>query len=66
MSEAAPETVTTDIREAHRFDVANLEAFCRDAVEGFDGKLTVRQFDGGQSNPTFLLITESAKGESAM
>ena len=63
MSEAAPETVTTDIREAHRFDVANLEAFCRDAVEGFDGKLTVRQFDGGQSNPTFLLITESAKGE---
>ncbi len=34
---------TTDIREAHRFDVKRLEAFCREAVEGFGGDLEVRQ-----------------------
>ena len=51
---------TTPIREAHRFDVKRLEAYCRDAVEGFRGALEVRQFEGGQSNPTFLLTTTGA------
>ena len=53
---------TTPIREAHRFDVKRLEAYCRDAVEGFRGALEVRQFEGGQSNPTFLLTTTGAGG----
>ncbi len=52
---------TTEIREAHRFDVKRLEAYCHDAVEGFAGPLTVRQFEGGQSNPTFLLITPTRR-----
>jgi len=49
---------TTEVREAHRFDPAPLEAFCRENVEGFAGDFHVRQFDGGQSNPTFMLVTE--------
>lgn len=53
---------TTPIREAHRFDVKRLEAYCRDAVNGFRGDLEVRQFEGGQSNPTFLLTTTGAGG----
>ena len=53
---------TTAIREAHRFDVKRLEAWCRDAVEGFGGALEVRQFEGGQSNPTFLLTTAGVGG----
>lgn len=53
---------TTPIREAHRFDVKRLEAFCREAVEGFGGDLEVRQFEGGQSNPTFLLTTTGPGG----
>lgn len=50
MAEAArqvPEAETGEVREAHRFDVKRLEAYCRDAVEGFPGALEVLQFSGG-------------------
>lgn len=50
-------TGTTEVREQHRFDVARLEAYMREHVEGFEGPLEVRQFKGGQSNPTYQLIT---------
>ena len=48
---------TGAVREAHRFDVARLEAWLEGAVEGFAGPLTVEQFKGGQSNPTYKLTT---------
>ncbi|MDR3498346.1 MAG: phosphotransferase [Parvibaculum sp.] len=51
------EAETGEVREAHRFDVKRLEAYARDAVDGFSGPLEVLQFSGGQSNPTFLLTT---------
>src|SRR5947199_408927 len=44
---------TAEIREAHRFDAAALERYMRAHVEGFGGSLEVRQFRGGQSNPTY-------------
>jgi len=44
---------TAEVREAHRFDVGALERFMRERVEGFSGSLEVRQFRGGQSNPTY-------------
>jgi len=47
----------TAVRDAHRFDEAALEAYLQKHVEDFEGPLTVRQFEGGQSNPTFQLIT---------
>ncbi|NIJ41786.1 aminoglycoside phosphotransferase (APT) family kinase protein [Parvibaculum indicum] len=53
--QAQPEI--TEVREAHRFDVKRLEDWCREHVEGFSGTLEVRQFEGGQSNPTFLLTS---------
>ncbi len=53
---------TTAIREAHRFDVKHLEEYCRAHVDGFGGELNVTQFEGGQSNPTFLLETSGPKG----
>jgi len=43
------------VPERHRFDIANLERYLRDHVEGFPGNLEVEQFKGGQSNPTFML-----------
>src|SRR5512138_3770471 len=46
---------TAEVREAHRFDVGALERYLRDHVEGFAGSLDVRQFRGGQSNPTYYL-----------
>jgi aminoglycoside phosphotransferase (APT) family kinase protein len=48
---------TMEVQEKQRFDVAALEAWMRANVEGFDGPLTVEQFRGGQSNPTFRLST---------
>ncbi len=63
MAETGPAALeTTPIRDAHRFDVARLDAYCREAVEGYGGSLEVRQFEGGQSNPTFLLITSGPGG----
>ena len=50
-----PVTGTVEVREAHRFDLAALELYMAAHVEGFAGPLTVRQFEGGQSNPTYHL-----------
>lgn len=50
--------IRTGIQEVdprHRLDVARLEAHLRTRLEGFDGDLVVRQFVGGQSNPTYHL-----------
>jgi len=45
----------TPVREAHRFDEDALDRYLRQHVDGYAGGLTVRQFEGGQSNPTFVL-----------
>jgi aminoglycoside phosphotransferase (APT) family kinase protein len=45
----------TEVRRAHVFDEGALAAYLRAHVDGFSGSLAVRQFKGGQSNPTFLL-----------
>ncbi|HMS78714.1 MAG TPA: phosphotransferase family protein, partial [Burkholderiaceae bacterium] len=60
MSDLAEQNVgTTPVAERHRFDVGALEAWMRANVEDFAGPLTVEQFKGGQSNPTFRLTTPS-------
>jgi aminoglycoside phosphotransferase (APT) family kinase protein len=46
-----------DIRAGFGFDLARLEGFLAQRVAGFEGPLTARQFDGGQSNPTYILDT---------
>ncbi|MBW2720398.1 MAG: phosphotransferase, partial [Deltaproteobacteria bacterium] len=43
------------VREAHRFEEARLDAWMREHVDGYTGALQVRQFKGGQSNPTYWL-----------
>ena len=45
------------VAERHRFDQAALEAWLTRELPGFAGPLTVTQFRGGQSNPTFKLVT---------
>jgi aminoglycoside phosphotransferase (APT) family kinase protein len=47
------------VREAHRFDEAALAGWLEDNVAGYAGPLTVSQFSGGQSNPTYKLHTPS-------
>jgi aminoglycoside phosphotransferase (APT) family kinase protein len=44
-----------------RFDEARLARYLEGAITGFSGPLRVEQFEGGQSNPTYLLTTPDAK-----
>jgi aminoglycoside phosphotransferase (APT) family kinase protein len=48
---------TMPVQERHRFDVERLAQYLSANIEGFAGPLQVGQFEGGQSNPTFLLVT---------
>jgi aminoglycoside phosphotransferase (APT) family kinase protein len=52
-------TGTKDVAETHRFDEGALAAWMTANVEGFAGPMQVRQFKGGQSNPTYQLVTPS-------
>lgn len=54
-------TGTKEVAESHRFDEAALAAWMQANVEGFEGPLEVRQFKGGQSNPTYQLVTPAKK-----
>jgi aminoglycoside phosphotransferase (APT) family kinase protein len=48
---------TKPVEERHRIDEGALNAWLVSNVEGFKGPLEVRQFKGGQSNPTYQLVT---------
>lgn len=54
----ARQTIRTGIEEVdprHALDVPRLEEYVRAQIDEFDGALSVKQFVGGQSNPTYLL-----------
>lgn len=48
---------TKAVDDRLRFDEMRLEAWLARNVEGFEGPVTVSQFKGGQSNPTYRLDT---------
>jgi aminoglycoside phosphotransferase (APT) family kinase protein len=48
---------TTAVREGYRFDEAGLGQWMRAHVPGYQGPMSVRQFRGGQSNPTYEIVT---------
>ena len=48
---------TTPVREGYAFDVPSLTGWMEANVDGFAGPITVEQFKGGQSNPTYKLVT---------
>ena len=43
------------VRDTHKFNEAGLVRFMETSVDGYRGPLTVLQFQGGQSNPTYFL-----------
>jgi aminoglycoside phosphotransferase (APT) family kinase protein len=45
------------VREAHRFDEDALDRYLQKHLDGYRGKGAIKQFEGGQSNPTFLLTS---------
>ena len=46
---------TMPVPERHRFDVGRLAYYLRGRIPEFSGSIEVRQFKGGQSNPTYLV-----------
>ncbi|MDO5624035.1 MAG: phosphotransferase [Pseudomonadota bacterium] len=50
-------TGTRAVAPAHAFDIDALSRWLAEHLPGFSGPLTVEQFKGGQSNPTYKLIT---------
>jgi aminoglycoside phosphotransferase (APT) family kinase protein len=61
VSETVLDDPTTEVSPGMDFDAARLEAYLAAHIEGFRGPLTVRQFRGGQSNPTYLLSAASGR-----
>ena len=48
---------TKDAAGVLALDTARLHAYLAQHIAGFAGRLTIKQFKGGQSNPTYLLET---------
>jgi aminoglycoside phosphotransferase (APT) family kinase protein len=57
MDRSTQNSGTIEVRNAHRFDSERLEKWMEREVEAFSGPLRIEQFKGGQSNPTYKLIT---------
>jgi len=57
----AQNTGVKPVAESHRFDEARLAAWLETNVESYRGPLEVRQFKGGQSNPTYQLGTPTRR-----
>ena len=52
---------TVPVREAQKFDVNSLQQYLESKLTGLTQPLMVRQFEGGQSNPTFLIESGSRR-----
>ena len=50
-------TGTKPVAGGHAFDIAALQAHLERELPGFRGPLVVEQFKGGQSNPTYKLLS---------
>ena len=50
-------TGTREVSSQHAVDARALEAWLGPRIDGWSGPLRIEQFKGGQSNPTFKLIT---------
>src|SRR5690348_6738526 len=52
---------TRDAAPALALDAARLARYLEANIDGFAGPLTVKQFKGGQSNPTYMLETPARR-----
>jgi aminoglycoside phosphotransferase (APT) family kinase protein len=63
-AQTAPESsdvVLIDVLPQHRIDEAALWRYLSASLPSFSGPATLRQFQGGQSNPTYLIETPAKK-----
>ena len=57
MERSAQNSGTIEVRSAHRFDNIALEQWLEREIGDYRGPLRIEQFRGGQSNPTYKLMT---------
>ena len=50
---------TMPVLEKHAIDSAALQEYMQANINGFDGKISIEEFKGGQSNPTYKVVTPS-------
>jgi aminoglycoside phosphotransferase (APT) family kinase protein len=50
-------TGTKPVADSHAFDIGALQRYLQSNLAGFEGPLSAEQFKGGQSNPTYKLVT---------
>ena len=55
----APDTVP--VREAHKLNEKSLEEYLKKHLPNFKSLLSISQFEGGQSNPTYLIESEEQR-----
>ena len=56
-AQAGEGNATIPVLEVHRFDPEPLRRYMADHMDGVGADIAVRQFPGGQSNPTFQITT---------
>jgi aminoglycoside phosphotransferase (APT) family kinase protein len=61
MTLSSIEATTIPVRAGMELDNARLDSYLRAQVPGYEGPLSIRQFKGGQSNPTYLLSTPARR-----
>jgi aminoglycoside phosphotransferase (APT) family kinase protein len=54
-------TDTAPVRDVHQIDADALERYLVERVRGFRGPIELRQFQGGQSNPTYYIRAGSGE-----
>jgi aminoglycoside phosphotransferase (APT) family kinase protein len=52
---------TKPVEERHRIDAGALESFLRNQISGFRGPVSLEQFKGGQSNPTYRIAAADGR-----
>jgi aminoglycoside phosphotransferase (APT) family kinase protein len=52
---------TVPVRTAQKFDESSLERYLKTHLPEFKGPLSILQFEGGQSNPTFIIEDETSR-----
>lgn len=50
-------TDTRPVAASHAFDQDTLQVYLEQRLPGFEGPMVVQQFSGGQSNPTYKIVT---------
>ena len=52
---------TREVRKGFELDLPSLQRYMEEHVEGFSGTIEIRQFKGGQSNPTYQIASGGKK-----